>query len=130
LNWTLTDSVNRVTITVGVAYGTDTNQATDLAMKILMDHPQILEDPAPSITFESFGDSTLNLILRAYLPDLDNRLLAIHQILTAIHEQFNAADIEIAFPQRDVHLFYGDKPVMIPPPDLPGPETTENTETS
>ncbi|MCR9230081.1 MAG: mechanosensitive ion channel [bacterium] len=130
LNWTLTDSVNRVTITVGVAYGTDTNQATDLAMKILMDHPQILEDPAPSITFESFGDSTLNLILRAYLPDLDNRLLAIHQIHTAIHEQFNAADIEIAFPQRDVHLFYGDKPVMIPPPELPGPETTENTETS
>lgn len=128
LNWTLTDSVNRVTITVGVAYGTDTNQATDLAMKILMDHPQILEDPAPSITFESFGDSTLNLILRAYLPDLDNRLLAIHQIHTAIHEQFNAADIEIAFPQRDVHLFYGDKPEMIPPPELPGPETTENTE--
>ena len=130
LNWTLTDSVNRVTITVGVAYGTDTNQATDLAMKILMDHPQVLEDPAPSITFESFGDSTLNLILRAYLPDLDNRLLAIHQIHTAIHEQFNAADIEIAFPQRDVHLFYGDKPEMIPPPELPGPEATENTKTS
>lgn len=123
LNWTLTDSVNRVTITVGVAYGTDTNQATELAMKILKDHPLILEDPAPSITFESFGDSTLNLILRAYLPDLENRLLSVHQIHTAIHEQFNAAGIEIAFPQRDVHLFYGDKPVMVPPPEPPAAET-------
>ncbi|QDU50918.1 mechanosensitive ion channel domain-containing protein [Gimesia panareensis] len=130
LNWTLSDSVNRVTITVGVAYGTDTNEATDLAMKILKEHPMILEDPAPSITFESFGDSTLNLILRAYLPDLENRLLSIHQIHTSIHEQFNAAGIEIAFPQRDVHLFYGDKPEMVPPPEPPStdsasPETPE-----
>ncbi|QDT28051.1 putative MscS family protein.1 precursor [Gimesia panareensis] len=123
LNWTLTDSVNRVTITVGVAYGTDTNEATDLAMKILKEHPMILEDPAPSITFESFGDSTLNLILRAYLPDLENRLLSIHQIHTSIHEQFNAAGIEIAFPQRDVHLYYGDKPEMVTPPIPPATES-------
>lgn len=123
LNWTLTDSVNRVTITVGVAYGTDTNKATDLAMKILKEHPLILEDPAPSITFESFGDSTLNLILRAYLPDLENRLLSIHQIHTSIHEQFNAAGIEIAFPQRDVHLYYGDKPEMVTPPIPPATES-------
>lgn len=123
LNWTLTDSVNRVTITVGVAYGSDTNEATDLAMKILMDHPLVLEDPPPSITFESFGDSTLNLILRAYLPDLDNRLKTVHEIHTAIHEQFGEANIEIAFPQRDVHLFYGGKPVTLPPPEQLSQET-------
>lgn len=109
LNWTLTDSVNRITITVGVAYGTDTNQATDLAMKIITNHRLVLSDPVPSITFESFGDSTLDLIIRAYLPDLENRLLVIHELHTAIHEEFNKAGIEIAFPQRDVHLFYGDK---------------------
>ncbi|QDV51392.1 mechanosensitive ion channel domain-containing protein [Gimesia fumaroli] len=109
LNWTLTDSVNRITITVGVAYGTDTNQATDLAMKIITNHKRVLSDPIPSITFESFGDSTLDLTIRAYLPDLENRLLVIHELHTTIHEEFNKAGIEIAFPQRDVHLFYGDK---------------------
>ncbi|MCA9017535.1 MAG: mechanosensitive ion channel, partial [Planctomycetaceae bacterium] len=82
LNWTLTDSVNRISITVGVAYGTDTNKATDLAMKILTSHPLVLADPVPSITFESFGDSTLDLILRAYLPDLENRLQVIHELHT------------------------------------------------
>ncbi|QDT43237.1 Mechanosensitive channel MscK precursor [Gimesia alba] len=109
LNWTLTDSVNRITITVGVAYGTDTNKASNLAMKIITNHRLVLSDPVPSITFESFGDSTLDLTIRAYLPDLENRLLVIHELHTTIHEEFNKAGIEIAFPQRDVHLFYGDK---------------------
>ncbi|QDU10684.1 mechanosensitive ion channel domain-containing protein [Gimesia aquarii] len=118
LNWTLTDSVQRITITIGVAYGTDTNQASDLALKIVNEHPLILSEPAASITFESFGDSTLDLIIRAFLPDLENRLQVIHELHTSIHEQFNAAGIEIAFPQRDVHLFTGDKSLA---------ETIQNT---
>ncbi|WP_417377977.1 mechanosensitive ion channel domain-containing protein [Gimesia sp.] len=126
LNWTLTDSVNRITITVGVAYGTDTNHASEIAMKILMDHPLVLEDPLPSITFESFGDSTLNLTLRAYLPDLEKRLVVIHQIHTSIHEQYAKAGIEIAFPQRDVHLFYENQSTLVATPNLqatePGPQ--------
>ena len=122
LNWTLTDSVNRITITVGVAYGSDTNHASDIALKILMDHPLILEDPPPSITFESFGDSTLNLILRAYLPDLEKRLVVIHQIHTSIHEQYAKAGIEIAFPQRDIHLYYENQSSLVPPPNLDSAE--------
>ncbi|MAX38171.1 mechanosensitive ion channel domain-containing protein [Gimesia sp.] len=118
LNWTLTDSVNRITLTVGVAYGSDTNYASDIALKILTDHPLVLEDPPPSITFESFGDSTLNLILRAYLPDLDKRLVVIHEIHTAIHEQYAKAGIEIAFPQRDIHLYYENKSSFIAPPEI------------
>ncbi|MDF1743082.1 MAG: mechanosensitive ion channel [Gimesia sp.] len=109
LNWTLTDSVNRLMITVGVAYGTDTNQVSDLSHKILTSHPLVLSDPPPSITFESFGDSTLNLTLRAYLPNLENRLTVIHELNTAIHEQFAEAGFEIAFPQRDIHLYTANK---------------------
>lgn len=105
LNWTLTDSVNRILIPVGVAYGSDTNRASDLALEILTNHPMVLTDPPPSITFESFGDSTLNLNLRAYLPNLENRLKAIHELNTTIHEKYAEAGIEIAFPQRDVHLY-------------------------
>lgn len=127
LNWTLTDSVNRIAITVGVAYGTDTNKATDLTMKILVNHPLVLSDPAPSITFEAFGDSTLNLTLRAYLPNLENRLQVIHQLHTSIHEEFNKEAIEIAFPQRDVHLFYGDQSLQQTPLNLnPEPGNSQN----
>ena len=46
----------------------------------------------------------LNLILRAYLPDMDNRLRAISEIHTEIDRRFAEAGIVIAFPQRDLHI--------------------------
>ncbi|MBB3207268.1 potassium efflux system protein [Rhodopirellula rubra] len=104
VNWTLTDTTNRVVVQVGVAYGSDTDQACELLKKICGEHSSISDDPAPNVTFEGFGDSTLNLVLRCYLADLDNRLAAIHELHTMINKEFNAAGIEIAFPQRDLHL--------------------------
>jgi len=104
VNWTLTDTTNRVVLNVGIAYGSDTDEACDLLRKICAEHSSISFDPGPVVTFEGFGDSTLNLVLRCYLADLDNRLGAIHELHTMINKQFNAAGIEIAFPQRDLHL--------------------------
>jgi potassium-dependent mechanosensitive channel len=103
-NWTLSDTTNRAEIRVGVAYGTDTRVACGLLREICDAHPEVLGDPAPLITFESFGDSSLTLVLRLYLASLDNRLGVITDVHTAIHEQFAAAGIEIAFPQLDIHL--------------------------
>lgn len=104
LNWTLTDQTNRVVIKVGVAYGSDTNLARSLLLQAAADHPLVLEDPGPVATFESFGDSTLDLLLRCYLPDLDNRLA----VITALHESIDAlfreAGIEISFPQQDIYI--------------------------
>ncbi|MEM6363959.1 MAG: mechanosensitive ion channel domain-containing protein, partial [Planctomycetota bacterium] len=104
VNWTLSDSMNRVVINVGVAYGSNTDQACDLLKEICNAHPRIADDPAPLVTFEGFGDSTLNLVVRCFLSTLDERLLTIHQLHTDIHNRFNEAGIEIAFPQRDLHL--------------------------
>jgi potassium efflux system protein len=113
LNWTLTDPMNRVTINVGVAYGSDTQRARELLLKVANDHPLILDDPAPLATFEGFGDSTLNLVLRCFLPDLANRLATIHELHTAVDQAFREAGIEIAFPQRDLHLRSVDTSVSI-----------------
>jgi potassium efflux system protein len=104
VNWTLTDTTNRLIVNVGIAYGSDTDQACELLRKICHDHSSIVAEPAPMVTFEGFGDSTLNLVLRCYLADLENRLRAIHELHTMINKEFNAAGIEIAFPQRDLHL--------------------------
>lgn len=104
LNWTLSDTVNRIVINVGVAYGTDTDRVTELLKEIVTQHPEILSDPAPLITFEQFGDSTLNFVVRAYLAKFDNRLATVHELHSEIHRRFNAEGIEIAFPQRDLHL--------------------------
>ncbi len=104
LNWTLSDKVNRVVINVGVAYGSDTDKARSLLQQICQEHPLLLDDPEPLVTFEGFGDNTLNLVVRTYLPDLDNRLATIHELHTRINAEFKRAGIEIAFPQRDLHI--------------------------
>ncbi|TWT97884.1 Mechanosensitive channel MscK precursor [Botrimarina colliarenosi] len=104
LNWTLSDKVNRVVVNIGVAYGTDTERARELLVGVANDHQHVLKDPAAVATFEGFGDNSLNLVLRAYLGSLDYRLQVIHELHTAINNAFNAEGIEIAFPQRDLHI--------------------------
>jgi potassium efflux system protein len=104
LNWTLSNPVNRIIISVGIAYGSDTERARELLLKTAEEHPNVLEDPAPMATFEGFGDNALNFLLRCYLPNLDNRLATITELHLAIDKVFREAGITIAFPQRDVHL--------------------------
>jgi potassium efflux system protein len=104
LNWTLSDQVNRVTIPVGIAYGSDTELARQLLLKAAQEHPLVLRDPPPQATFDGFGESTLHLTLRAFLPSLENRPIVIHDLHTAIDRAFRQAHIELAFPQRDVHI--------------------------
>ncbi|MFG0287332.1 MAG: mechanosensitive ion channel domain-containing protein [Rhodopirellula sp. JB044] len=104
LNWTLSDKINRVLVNVGIAYGSDTERAREILEATANEHPLTLEDPPPVATFEGFGDSALNMVLRAYLPSLDNRLEVIHQLHTNINNAFQEEGIEIAFPQRDLHI--------------------------
>jgi potassium efflux system protein len=64
----------------------------------------VLDDPAPLVTFESFGDNSLNLGLRCFVPSIDVRLQTVTDLHRAINHKFNEAGIVISFPQRDVHL--------------------------
>lgn len=102
LNWTLSAGLNRVIIRLGVASGSDTEKARQILLDLATNHPIVLDDPAPLATFEQFGDSSLNLVLYAFLPDLDNRTQTITDLHTEIDKQFAAAGIEIPNPQFDV----------------------------
>lgn len=104
INWTLSNTLNRINIPVGVAYGTDTVMARRILNEIAEAHPQVLADPAPACIFEAFGDSTLDLVLRCFLPTLENRPRTITELHEEIDRRFKEAGIEIAFPQRDLHL--------------------------
>ncbi len=104
INWTLTDKTNRIVITVGVAYGTDVKKAMDLMLEAALENQEILEDPKPVTSFESFGDNALTLVLRSYLGSMDNRLATITALHQSINDKFAASGISIAFPQRDIHL--------------------------
>jgi potassium-dependent mechanosensitive channel len=104
LNWTLSDQVNRVQIKVGIAYGSDTQRAAELLMHAAREHPLVLDDPLPQVTFETFGNSAMDFVLRCYLPNLENRSMVIHELHMAIDRAFRASGIEIAFPQQDIHV--------------------------
>ena len=104
LNWTLSDSINRVNIPVGIAYGSDVKRALELMKEAAEEHENVLDDPAPLLTFDNFGDNALILQLRAYIPSMDHRLQTITELNEAINRKFKEAGITIAFPQRDVHL--------------------------
>lgn len=104
LNWTLSTTLNRVVIVVGVAYGSDTRRARELLLEICNAHPDVLKDPATNVVFDAFGDSTLNFTVRTYLASMENRLGVTNDLHHEIHERFGAEGIEIAFPQMDLHL--------------------------
>jgi potassium efflux system protein len=104
LNWTLTDEVIRLSIPVGVAYGSNVEQALELMYQAAVAHPRILEDPPPFVMFDSFGDNSLNLIVRAYVNSIAYRRETTSDLNREINRLFNEHGIVISFPQRDVHL--------------------------
>jgi potassium efflux system protein len=104
LNWTLTDSTNRMIIQVGVSYGSDPELACTLLKEVCSKHPNVMNEPAPSAFFENFGDSTLEIKARFFLANLDLRLPTRHDLHSQILKRFAEAGIEISFPQRDLHI--------------------------
>lgn len=104
INWSLSDTILRIVIPVGIAYGSDTQQAYDTLMATAHDHPDVLDDPEPRVRFMTFGESSLDFELRVYIPHPDLLLEVRHQLHMEIDQRFRKANIEIAFPQRDIHI--------------------------
>jgi potassium efflux system protein len=104
LNWTLSDPVARIVINVGVAYGSDVDKALEIVLHTAQNHERVLDEPAPIVTLENFGDNALEIVLRCYIPSIEFRLQTRSEINQTINREFEAAGIVIAFPQRDIHL--------------------------
>jgi small-conductance mechanosensitive channel len=103
VNWTLSARQQRVTIPVGVAYGTDPNQVLGILRKLAADNEKVLKTPAPLALFRGFGESSLDFELRIFM-DPSDVLNVPSAVTVAINEALKEAGIEIPFPQRDLHL--------------------------
>jgi potassium efflux system protein len=103
-NWSLTDTVTRITVKVGVAYGSDLDLTRKLLLQIANENPRVLKEPAPLIFFLNFGASTLDHELRVHVRELVDRNAAIDEINREIDRRFKENGIEIAFNQMDVHI--------------------------
>jgi len=103
-NWTLANPVTRLIIKVGIAYGSDTEKAHKVMLETIRENPNVLRNPEPTVLFLGFGDSSLDFELRSFLRDFTQRFIVSHELHMAIDVALRAADIEIAFPQRDLHI--------------------------
>jgi len=104
LNWSLSDDVLRLVANVGVAYGSDIRKALELVREAVVEHAVVLKDPEPLVTFDEFGDNSLNITARYFIGAPNKRRETISDINLAINDKLKAAGIVVAFPQRDVHL--------------------------
>jgi potassium efflux system protein len=104
INWSLSDTVTRVTVKVGVAYGSDLALVRRLLLQIAEENPRVLKDPPPLVFFLNFGPSTLDHELRVHVRELADRNAAIDEINRRIDELFAQHGIEIAFAQMDVRI--------------------------
>ncbi|MDM3867871.1 mechanosensitive channel MscK [Proteus faecis] len=104
INWTLSDTVTRIIIQVGVAYGSDLDKVKAILMKAAKDNVRVMTEPEPVVLFTEFGASTLNHDLRFYVRTLGDRNIAIDEVNRAIDKLCNENNINIAFNQLDVYL--------------------------
>ena len=106
-NWMLQDTQGRAKISVGVAYGTDTEKVKKLLLEVANSHPLVvlnIDKYKPRVMFLRFGESSLDFELRVYVQNIDERLNVISDLNFAIDKIFRENDIEIPFPQRDIHI--------------------------
>ena len=106
VNWTLSDTILRFSVSVGVAYGSPTREVAQLLEKAVHEHGKILKTPEPTVFFDDFGESTLLFTVNFWLEvgrPMDFRVVC-SDIRFRIDRLFREAGISIAYPQRDIHL--------------------------
>jgi small-conductance mechanosensitive channel len=97
-NWTLADRRVRLVIPIGVAYGSDIALVMKTLIECAADHSLVLADPQSKVIFSAFGASSLDLELRVWIATVQSDLLL------EIDRRFRDLDIEIPFPQSDLHV--------------------------
>lgn len=105
INWTLSDTLSRIVVSVGVAYGSDIDRVEKVLLEAIANTPMVLKEPAPTVMFCGFGDSALNFDIYIFVHELSERISVRHSVHRNIYDALRANGIEIPFPQRDVHVY-------------------------
>ncbi|HTH50057.1 MAG TPA: mechanosensitive ion channel domain-containing protein [Candidatus Limnocylindria bacterium] len=111
-NWSHGDARVQFRLAVGVAYGTDVEQLRRVLLEVAAENPRVLTDPAPSVYFQGFGESSLDFELGVWTSEMTHKPRKFRsELYFAMEKKLREHRIEIPFPQRDLHLKSGSFPV-------------------
>jgi small conductance mechanosensitive channel len=96
-------NVRQLDLSVGVAYGTNLNEATGIVRRVLTGNPRVLKEPVPVVGVTMLADSSINIAIKPWV-QVDDFVFAQAEINQAIAEQLRAANISIPFPQREIRM--------------------------
>jgi small-conductance mechanosensitive channel len=103
-NWTLSDKRRRISLAVGVAYGTEPRRVLDLLLAAVQGREGVLESPAPAALFLKLGESSLDFELRFWTADFERWQVLASDVMAEVYASLGRAGIQIPFPQRDLHV--------------------------
>lgn len=113
----------RVDMAFGIGYGDDIGKAQGVLMDILTSHEKVLEDPAPVVQVHELGESAVNFVVRPWVHTADYWDVY-WDITRKVKERFDAEQISIPFPQRDIHVYHeaaaqaaGEETMVLPRPE-------------
>ncbi len=104
VNWSHGDPKIRLDIEVGVSYGSDLDKVLKTLKEVALNHSEVLDSPEPEVLLSEFGDSSWNMILRGWVAHPKRHYITRSEINCAIVRIFRENDIEIPFPQCDLHV--------------------------
>ncbi len=107
INWSLSDTVTRIIIKVGVAYDSDLDLVKKILLQAASDNPRVMTEPEPQVFLLNFGTSTLDHELRVYVRELADRSYTVDELNRSINKLCSENNIKIAFNQLEVHLHNG-----------------------
>lgn len=109
INWSFTDRIVRIKADVGISYSCDVPEAIEICKKAVESIPRVLKTPEPNCLLMGFGDSSIDLQVRFWINDAPQGVSNVRsEVLVAVWKAFRDNNIEIPFPQRDLHIKSGN----------------------
>ncbi|MBD2090052.1 mechanosensitive ion channel [Microcoleus sp. FACHB-1515] len=104
INWSHRNPISRLHLPVGVAFSADPQTVRSALIEAAQSHPEVLKNPAPQVFFTGFGESALNFDLLVWTTKPNRQFILKSDLYFRIFEVLKERDIQIPFPQRDLHL--------------------------
>jgi len=104
INYSHGDPSFRLDLEVGVSYGSDVDTVVKALNEVAVQHPKVMKSPSPQVHLKGFGDSAWDMELHIWVPDVKQYRIIRNELNQEIVRKFREYNIEIPFPQRDLHV--------------------------